>query len=645
MIEISYSDNNLFALQGVVLRSALSPDVTYQLDQALGAGSMAVAFRAVRRAPDGQSFAVVKVVHPELLMESSELALLTIRKESVALGRLNEQVPPTPFVVRLLETNELTVSYRGSTLELPWLAVEYVHGGTLEERIADSIARTGYAFEPERAAPCVAALANGLRAIHQVGVIHRDIKPSNILCCGSGADELFKIADFGVARAQGLKQTFVQSALGTPGFAAPEQILMEDDKIGTATDVFALASTTFALLTGEELFPARSISEILMAVKSKKRRSIRECARLSLDLRDQPSVCAALDAAIAHATARDAEDRPQSAMGFATAITAALRAGFGRGPTSVSRWSSKARSSDPSNLGRWNFHVRHAPGDARAIWSVAWDASGCAMVATTAGVEFWDGMRWAKLPVGTSAREQIRVVYHLGGGEWLLGGPGAELTVYREGELKAVPGRREVLNLSALSGDFSDVAVVSARLHDGQQAVLACVGQRWLKPFPLPDILALPALVRVGDERWLVAGRQRSGGAFLASFMPLEGQLERLTPDPIRAYLAGASSAEAGLGAVVGAEGKVVLVQDGEMSRSSLPERADLSAAVVDPTGRAWVASLGKLWACAPKQNERWQCVWQDATWNVPIVGMYSDGKRLLAIGADGGMVEGLKEG
>jgi hypothetical protein len=552
-------------------------------------------------------------------------------------------VPPTPFVVRLLETSELAVQYRGYTLELPWLAVEYVHGGTLEERIADCIAKTGYAFEPERAAPCVSALASGLRAIHEVGVIHRDIKPSNILCCGSGSGELFKIADFGVARAQGLKQTFVQSALGTPGFAAPEQILMEDDKIGKATDIFALASTTFALLTGEELFPARSISEILMLVKAKKRRSIRECARLVLELRDQPSVCAAIDAAIAHATARDPDDRPASAMGFATTITAALRAGYGRGPVSVSRWSSRSRNEEHTGLGRWSFHVRHAPGDGRAIWSVAWDAAGCCMAATTAGLEFWDGMRWAKVPAA-SDKGQIRLAHHVGAGEWLLGGQNSDLTLYQDGTLTSMPGPKERLSLSTLSGDFRDVAVVSGRLKDGQHALSACVGHRWLKPLPVPEVAALPALVRIGEERWLVAGRQRSGGAFIAFYTPLDWQLERVTADPVRAYLAGASSAEANLGAIVGAEGRVVFFRDGELKGVSVSEAADLSAVAVDPSGRVWAAALGKLWVNTPSQDERWQCVWQDAGWSVPIVGLYADSKRVLAIGADGGMIEGLRE-
>jgi hypothetical protein len=218
-------------------------------------------------------------------MDASEIALLTIRKESVALGRLNEQVPPTPFVVRLLETSEIAVSYRGVGVELPWVAMEYVHGGTLEERVAESVTRSGYAFDPDRAAACVEALASGLNAIHEVGVIHRDIKPSNILCCGTGRGELFKIADFGVSRSRGLKQTFAQHALGTPGYAPPEQILMEEDKLGTATDVFALAATTFWLLTGEELFQSRSIADILTEIQGKKRRSIRESKRAPVAVR------------------------------------------------------------------------------------------------------------------------------------------------------------------------------------------------------------------------------------------------------------------------------------------------------------------------------------------------------------------------
>ncbi len=645
MIELGYGDQSLTTLRGAELASSLSPDVSYQLEQALGAGSMAVAFRAIRRAPDGQTFAVVKIIHPDMLMDASEIALLTIRKESVALGRLNEAVPPTPFVVRLLETNEITVRYRGSTMDLPWLAMEYVHGGTLEERIAECVNRTGYAFDPERAAACVEALASGIAAVHDVGVIHRDIKPSNILCCGNGRGELFKIADFGVSRARGLKQTFVHNALGTPGYAAPEQILMEEDKLGTATDVFALAATTFSLLTGEELFVARTIADILTVVQSRKRRSIRECGRLTLDLRDRPSVCAAIDGAIAHATTPDAAARPQLAQAFATVVCSALRASSVRAPLSAARRSPSQLSKSQSVNPRWKCHVRHALGDERAIWSAAWDGSGCCLAATTRGLEFWDGTRWVMAPSGELGAQDIRLVHHEGAGEWLLGGQNGLLAFYRDAVPTPLRGPTPKAHLASMSGDFKDLAVLGGMLANGSgPALFACVGQHWLKPLELPDVASLPALARVDSERWLVAGRERSGRAMLAFYLPLEWRIERLAADEVRAYLAGSSAPEAELGAVVGAGGRVIRAEGSNLIRNTLPDGADLSACALEDSGALWAASLGKLWL-QPTPVSNWECVWKDSRWNVPIISLYADGRRVLGVAADGGMIEGIALG
>jgi eukaryotic-like serine/threonine-protein kinase len=644
-LDLSYSDQNLTALRGAELRSGVSPNVTYQLEQALGAGSMAVAYRAIRRAPDGQSFSVVKIVHPEMLMDSSEIALLTIRKESVALGRLNEQVPPTPFVVRLLETSEIAVSYRGMTVELPWLAMEYVHGGTLEERVLGSVNRTGYAFDADRAAACVEALASGLTAIHDVGVIHRDIKPSNILCCGTGRGELFKIADFGVSRSRGLKQTFAHSALGTPGYAPPEQILMEEDKLGTATDVFALAATTFWLLTGEELFVARSIADILGLIQGKKRRSIRESKHLVLELRDQPRVCSAIDAAIAHATNADASLRPREAKAFSTAVTGALRLHSHphslRGSVLESRRPSAFVSKSQLSVPRHLFQVRHALGDDRAIWSAAWDGAGCCLAATTRGLEFWDGMSWVAAPTGDLDARELRLVHYEGAGEWLLGGNAGLLAFYREGQVTRVPVPAGKINLTAVSGDVRDLAVLAGSSPSGGCVLIARVGDHWLKPLELGELRCLPALARLDRERWLVAGRDRSGRAFLAYHWPLEWRIERLPPDDVRAYLAGASSEGDAGGAVVGAGGRVVRVERAVLTRSTAPEGVDLSAAALDDEGRLWAASLGKLWmqASAPSSLE---CMWKESRWTVPIVSLYADPQRVLGVAADGGMVEGL---
>jgi serine/threonine protein kinase len=240
VLRLPAGDDLLRALTGSVFASNVYPNVEYWFDRALGAGSMAVAFLVERRAPTGTGVAVIKVARPEFVRAAAETALLTIRKESVALGRLNERVPPTPFVVRFIESGDTDVLYGAQRLLLPWLVMEYVHGDTLEVRIDRSVRQTGSAFDPIRAAACVEAIASGLDAVHSVNVIHRDIKPNNVLCCGTPPDEAFKISDFGVARPVGLRQTFMQGSMGTPGYASPEQILMDEKNIGAASDVFSL---------------------------------------------------------------------------------------------------------------------------------------------------------------------------------------------------------------------------------------------------------------------------------------------------------------------------------------------------------------------------------------------------------------------
>lgn len=66
-----------------------------------------------------------------------------------------------------------------------------------------------------------AALSEGLVAVHEAGVVHRDLKPSNILLSPKGP----RIIDFGIAWATGASTlTHVGTAVGSPGFLAPEQV-------------------------------------------------------------------------------------------------------------------------------------------------------------------------------------------------------------------------------------------------------------------------------------------------------------------------------------------------------------------------------------------------------------------------------------
>ena len=125
---------------------------------------------------------------------------------------------------------------------------------------------------------------------------------------------------------------------------------------------------------------------------------------------------------------------------------------------------------------------------------------------------------------------------------------GRSPTVWLGAALVLTPlrGPAQKAHLTTVSGDFKDLAVVGGTLANGAGPTLfACVGQHWLKPLELPDVASLPALARVDDERWLVAGRERSGRAMLAIYHPLEWRIERLSADDVRAYLAGASAPQA----------------------------------------------------------------------------------------------------
>ena len=124
---------------GQVLQSAYQPGVSYRLEKKLGEGGTALAYLTRRLSADGESQAVIKIILPQLVADSDERALTIITKEAVALGRLNERVPPTPFVVRLLDTGSVPFRSNHRLLQLPFIALEYVHGGlegsTLEERV------------------------------------------------------------------------------------------------------------------------------------------------------------------------------------------------------------------------------------------------------------------------------------------------------------------------------------------------------------------------------------------------------------------------------------------------------------------------------------------------------------------------------
>ncbi|MEU9342234.1 protein kinase [Streptomyces sp. NPDC048278] len=208
---------------------------SFRLHRRLGAGGMGVVYLGSDK--KGQRVAL-KVIRPDLA-EDQEFRSRFAREVSAA--RRIRGGCTARLVAADLEA------------ERPWFATQYVPGPSLHDKVADD-GPLGAAD----AAAVGAALSEGLVAVHEAGVVHRDLKPSNILLSPKGP----RIIDFGIAWATGASTlTHVGTAVGSPGFLAPEQV--RGAAVTPATDVFSLGATLAYASTGDSPFGHGS-SEVML---------------------------------------------------------------------------------------------------------------------------------------------------------------------------------------------------------------------------------------------------------------------------------------------------------------------------------------------------------------------------------------------
>ncbi|MEU8706232.1 serine/threonine-protein kinase [Streptomyces sp. NPDC048565] len=243
---------------------------SFRLHRRLGAGGMGVVYLGSDRR--GQRVAL-KVIRPDLA-EDQEFRSRFAREVSAA--RRIRGGCTARLVAADLDADR------------PWFATQYVPGPSLHDKVVEE-----GPLPAAEVASIGAALSEGLVAVHEAGVVHRDLKPSNILLSPKGP----RIIDFGIAWATGASTlTHVGTAVGSPGFLAPEQV--RGAAVTPATDVFSLGATLAYAAMADSPFGHGS-SEVMLY------RVVHEEPHL-FDVHD------ALAPLVRACLAKDPEDRPST---------------------------------------------------------------------------------------------------------------------------------------------------------------------------------------------------------------------------------------------------------------------------------------------------------------------------------------------
>ena len=150
-------------------------------------------------------------------------------------------------IAALAHENVMRVYDYGEDEAGPFMALEWLPGGTLAERLASG------PLPPDETSRVAERIAAGLAHIHARGLVHRDLKPANVLFDEEGRP---KLADFGLARRAVGAGTLTEpgTVLGTAAYISPEQAAGEP--AGPASDVYSFGVILFQMLTGELPFVA-----------------------------------------------------------------------------------------------------------------------------------------------------------------------------------------------------------------------------------------------------------------------------------------------------------------------------------------------------------------------------------------------------
>ena len=222
----------------------------YRLVSLLGRGGMGEVWQAEHlglRAP-----VAIKLMNPEIVAHPEALA--RFNREAQAAASLR-----SPHVVQVLDHGLDPI------LQVPFIAMEMMVGESLAARLE----RVGR-LSPADTARIVTHISRALARSHEAGIVHRDLKPDNVFLVRSDDEEIAKVLDFGIAKAntQSLDPSSVTrtgAVMGTPYYMSPEQISGAKG-VDFRTDLWALGVIACQCLTGKLPFLADTIGGLVLAI-------------------------------------------------------------------------------------------------------------------------------------------------------------------------------------------------------------------------------------------------------------------------------------------------------------------------------------------------------------------------------------------
>jgi predicted Ser/Thr protein kinase len=222
------------------IRQGQLVDSRYEIRERLGRGGMGAVYRAWDRTLE------------------EEVALKVLREGMSGTAEASRRFRTEIKLARkVIHRNVCRIFEYGEDAGLTYISMELIEGTDLKQLVD----RAGH-LPLSQAFSIAIQVADGLEAIHHVGVIHRDLKASNIMIDGSGA---VRLMDFGIAKEAAHDATGATATghvIGTPSCMSPEQA--RGERVDFRSDIYSLGVVIFELFAGQPLFDGDTPVALLM---------------------------------------------------------------------------------------------------------------------------------------------------------------------------------------------------------------------------------------------------------------------------------------------------------------------------------------------------------------------------------------------